>query len=62
MENLIFSINATLPIFLLMVLGYVLSLLKLVSRDFAKQCPVLSGCHLSFDLPGCPHFADCSAE
>lgn len=25
MENLIFSINATLPIFLLMVLGYVLS-------------------------------------
>ena len=37
MENLIFSINATLPIFLLMVLGYVLSLLKLVSRDFAKQ-------------------------
>lgn len=37
MENLIFSINATLPIFLLMVLGYVLYLLKIVSRSFAKQ-------------------------
>lgn len=37
MENLIFSINATLPIFLLMVLGYVLYLLKIVSREFAKQ-------------------------
>lgn len=37
MENLLFSINATLPIFLLMVLGYVLYLLKIVSRSFAKQ-------------------------
>ena len=37
MENLIFSVNATLPIFLLMVLGYVLYLLKIVSRSFAKQ-------------------------
>lgn len=37
MENLIFSINATLPIFLLMVLGYVLYLTKIVSRSFAKQ-------------------------
>lgn len=37
MENLLFSINATLPIFLLMVLGYTFARTGLVSRDFAKN-------------------------
>lgn len=36
MENLIFSLNATIPIFLLMVLGYVLKLLKVVDEPFVK--------------------------
>lgn len=36
MENLIFSLNATLPVFLLMVLGYVLRLLKVVDEPFIK--------------------------
>lgn len=36
MENLIFSLNATIPIFLLMVLGYVLKLLKIVDEPFVK--------------------------
>ena len=30
MENLIFSLNATVPVFLMMVLGYVLRRLKVV--------------------------------
>ncbi len=36
MENLIFSLNATIPIFLLMVLGYILKLLKVVDEPFVK--------------------------
>ena len=36
MENLIFSLNATIPVFLLMVLGYILKLFKLVDEPFVK--------------------------
>lgn len=36
MENLIFSLNATVPVFLLMVLGYILKLFKLVDEPFVK--------------------------
>lgn len=36
MENLLFSLNATLPVFLLMVLGYILKLLKVVDEPFVK--------------------------
>lgn len=36
MSNLIFSLNATIPIFLVMVLGYVLSRLKVVDEPFVK--------------------------
>ncbi|HKM33298.1 MAG TPA: AEC family transporter [Lachnospiraceae bacterium] len=36
MESLIFSLNATIPIFLLMVLGYILKLLKVVDEPFIK--------------------------
>ena len=36
MENLIFSLNATVPIFLLMVLGYLLKQLKVVDEPFVK--------------------------
>ncbi|MGN1277157.1 MAG: AEC family transporter [Floccifex sp.] len=37
MENLIFSLNATLPVFLLMILGIVFRKLNIVSQSFAKQ-------------------------
>lgn len=36
MENLIFSLNATVPIFLVMVVGYVLRQLKIVDDAFIK--------------------------
>lgn len=36
MENLIFSLNATLPVFLLMVLGYILRQLKIIDEPFVK--------------------------
>ncbi len=36
MDNLIFSLNATIPIFLLMVLGYILKTVKLVDEPFVK--------------------------
>lgn len=36
MENLIFSLNATIPVFLLMVLGYILRQLKVVDEPFAN--------------------------
>ena len=36
MENLIFSLNATIPVFLLMVLGYILKILKIVDEPFVK--------------------------
>lgn len=38
MENLIFSLNATIPVFLMMVLGYLLrNYTKLVDDDFAQK-------------------------
>lgn len=37
MENLIFSLNATLPIFLLMVLGMIFRKTGIISESFAKQ-------------------------
>ena len=37
MENLIFSLNATVPIFLLMVLGYVLRKLGVIDDVFASK-------------------------
>lgn len=36
MENLIFSLNATIPIFLVMVIGYLLKNLKFVDEPFIK--------------------------
>lgn len=36
MENLIFSLNATIPVFLLMVLGYILRQLKVVDEPFVN--------------------------
>lgn len=36
MENLIFSLNATLPVFLLMVLGYLLKIAKITNEPFIK--------------------------
>ena len=35
MDDLIFSLNATLPIFLMMMLGYFLRRVGLVTREFA---------------------------
>ena len=37
MNNLIFSLNATLPVFLMMVLGIVLKKIGWVSDSFASQ-------------------------
>lgn len=36
MENLIFSLNATIPVFLLMVLGYILKVCRLVDAPFVN--------------------------
>ena len=36
MENLIFSLNATIPVFLLMVLGYILKICRLTDDSFVK--------------------------
>lgn len=36
MEQLIFSLNATLPIFLVMIIGYVLRMLHVVDEPFIK--------------------------
>ena len=36
MQNLIFSLNATIPVFLLMVLGYILKVCRLVDEPFVK--------------------------
>lgn len=36
MENLIFSLNATVPVFLVMVIGYIIKNLKLVDEPFVK--------------------------
>lgn len=37
MENLVFSLNATLPVFLLMVLGMLFRKWNIVSESFARQ-------------------------
>lgn len=37
MENLVFSLNATMPVFLLMVIGYVLKLLGVMKEEFANK-------------------------
>ena len=37
MENLIFSLNATIPIFLVMVAGYVFRQMKIVDDGFVKH-------------------------
>ena len=36
MENLIFSLNATIPIFLVMVIGYILKNMKFLDEPFVK--------------------------
>lgn len=40
MSNLIYSINATLPIFLLIILGKVLKTTKIINDEFTKQRPL----------------------
>ena len=47
-ENLIFSLNATMPVFLVMVLGYVLHKIRWVNDTFAGY---LNGCVFKFALP-----------
>lgn len=37
MENLIFSLNATIPIFLVMVAGYVFRQMKIVDDGFCEN-------------------------
>ena len=37
MENLMFSLNATIPIFLIMVIGYILKNLKVMDETFVKN-------------------------
>ena len=37
MENLIFSLNATVPVFLMMVIGMVLRKVGWVDEDFASK-------------------------
>lgn len=37
MENLIFSLNATMPVFLMMVLGYILKKLNWIDEEFASK-------------------------
>ena len=36
MEQLFFSLNATIPVFLLMVIGYVLKQTRIVDEPFVK--------------------------
>lgn len=48
MENLIFSLNATVPIFLVMVVGYVLRRIKMVDDHFVK---VLNKFNYNVSLP-----------
>ena len=36
MENLVFSLNATIPVFLVMVIGYILRNLKIIDEPFVK--------------------------
>ena len=42
MKNLIFSLNATLPIFFMMILGYLLRRIKLLGTDFIKDANSLN--------------------
>lgn len=42
MNNLLFSLNATLPVFLMMVLGYVLRRIKMLSPEFIKNSNTLN--------------------
>ena len=37
-ENLIFSLNSTVPIFLLIILGWFLMQIKLFNKDFTAAC------------------------
>lgn len=48
MENLIFSLNATIPIFLVMVFGYILRLTKVMDESFVKT---LNSFNYRFTLP-----------
>ncbi len=48
MNDLIFSLNATVPIFLLMVIGYFLKRIKLINDDFLK---VVNNLNFKFTLP-----------
>ena len=42
MENFIFSLNATVPVFLVMVLGYLLYRKKMLTAEFVKVCNSLN--------------------
>ncbi len=42
MNNLLFSLNATLPVFLMMVLGYILNHLKILSPEFVRNSNTLN--------------------
>ena len=42
MNNLIFSLNATLPVFLMMVLGYFLRYIKMLGPEFIKNANTLN--------------------
>lgn len=48
MEHLLFSLNATIPIFLVMVLGYLLKQFKMVDDSFVKT---LNALNYKFTLP-----------
>ena len=37
MNNLIFSLNATMPVFLMMVLGYILKKINWIDEEFASK-------------------------
>ena len=36
MDNLIFSINSTMPVFLVIVVGYILKQIGMLNEDFTK--------------------------
>ena len=37
MENLVFSLNATIPVFLLMVVGYFFNRVHIIDDEFASK-------------------------
>ena len=47
MENLIFSLNATVPIFLMMVLGMIFRKIGWMDIEFAEEMNKLSLIHIS---------------